>query len=199
MTRSPPSRRPRPPAIRNSRDAGEPSDADDLLELFAVIGGAEVRRMFGGRGVFRDGLMFALQARGEVYLKVDPAFAERLAGLGATPFEYVGATRMVTLPYWTLPDAARDDDDLRGDLLRQSLAVAHAAAARKGPKRTGRVGKTGARTIPAAADSQSVPPDFNALGLAGPDSVPDATPARARRARSASKPATVPPRRAPRT
>ncbi len=201
-------RAPRTPAstARAAKPAGAPHDggasaSDELLELFAVIGGAEVRRMFGGRGVFRDGLMFALQARGELFLKVDPAFAERMAGLGSSPFHYVSSTREVTLPYWRLPDEALDDDDLRRDLLRQALAVAHAAAARKAPKSSGRAPKTtakatSAKATPAETDARSTPPDFDALGLAEPASAPDAAPARARRA---PKAASVPPRRPPRT
>lgn len=202
-------RAPRTPAstARAAKPAGGSHDggasaSDDLLDLFAVIGGAEVRRMFGGRGVFRDGLMFALQARGELYLKVDPAFAERMAGLGSSPFHYVSSTREVTLPYWRLPDEALDDDDLRRDLLRQALAVAHAAAARKAPKRSGRAPKASAKATTstqarsAETEARSTPPDFDALGLAEPASAPDAAPARARRA---PKPASVPTRRPPRT
>ena len=44
---------------------------DHLAELFAPLGGVVFRRMFGGVGVFRDGLMFALVADDVLYMKAD--------------------------------------------------------------------------------------------------------------------------------
>ena len=46
-------------------------DRDGLEELFAPFAVVSVRRMFGGHGVYADGLCFALEIGGEVYLKVD--------------------------------------------------------------------------------------------------------------------------------
>lgn len=153
---------------RASRPAGASSAASGVVaDMVAVVAGADIRRMFGGHGVFRDGLMFALHARDELYLKVDDAFAARLADLGSTPFHYVSSTREVTLPYWRLPEAALDDEELRQDLLLQALAVAHAAAARKAPKRKGGERKGG--TLPQAPTAAGhAPPDFDALGLGAP-------------------------------
>lgn len=154
-----------------------------VADMVAVVDGAEIRRMFGGHGVFREGLMFALHARDELYLKVDEAFAARLADLGSTPFHYVSATREVTLPYWRLPEAALDDEELRQDLLLQALAVAHAAAARKAPKRKGLAPKNRAPSSPTA---DLPPPDFDALGLGQPGTSETATVPRKRGAKPAA-------------
>ena len=42
-----------------------------LAELFEAFGPVTIRRMFGGHGVFRDGLMFGLVVDDALYLKAD--------------------------------------------------------------------------------------------------------------------------------
>ncbi len=46
-------------------------DAEGLKELFAPFGAVVVKRMFGGKGVYAEELMFAMEMDGEVYLKCD--------------------------------------------------------------------------------------------------------------------------------
>ena len=64
------SRRPAP-SRRRRRRASPAMDAEALKELFSPIGAVAVRRMFGGKGVYADELMFAMAMGGEVYLKCD--------------------------------------------------------------------------------------------------------------------------------
>lgn len=201
MARAPKSR---PSTPIGDTSAGAADGSEHLADLFAVMGGADIRRMFGGRGVFRDGLMFALQVRDDLYLKVDAPFSQRLAELGSSPFQYAGATREVTLPYWRLPDSALDDDDLRRDLLLQALAVAHAAAARKAPRsKAAKSSSTkGRATLQAPGEdlAGSTPPDFDALGLGVPSTPTgsDRQGGRAPRAAGSTKaPKKAPKRRGP--
>ena len=56
---------------------------DDIRELFSAFGPVEVRRLFGGAGIYADGTMLGLVHEGVIYLKADahnaPAFErERL-------------------------------------------------------------------------------------------------------------------------
>jgi DNA transformation protein len=46
-------------------------NAEALRELFRPFGEVVIRRMFGGAGVYADGLCFAIEQDGEVFLKVD--------------------------------------------------------------------------------------------------------------------------------
>ena len=43
-------------------------DAEGIRDVFQAIGPVQIRRMFGGKGIYQDGLMFALEAGGELYL-----------------------------------------------------------------------------------------------------------------------------------
>ena len=61
------------------------------------------RRMFGGHGLYRDGLMFALEAHGMLYLKVDEPSRPAFTAAGCRPFIYDGGGRRVEMSYWSAP------------------------------------------------------------------------------------------------
>ena len=80
----------------------------DLLAPFAAV---SVRRMFGGAGVFRDGLMFALIVADELYLKADAESRPAFEAVGSVPFSYETAKGTHVIGYWSLPPEAEDDPD----------------------------------------------------------------------------------------
>lgn len=86
-------------------------DADGLKELFEPLGPVSVRGMFSGHGVYADGLFFALEIGGEIYLKSNADSAAALAAAGSTPFAYQGRGRLVTTNLWRLVASAYDDPD----------------------------------------------------------------------------------------
>ncbi|MFG1395948.1 TfoX/Sxy family protein [Roseixanthobacter pseudopolyaromaticivorans] len=105
--------------------------ADDIRELFANFGPVDVRRMFGGAGVYADGAMFALEVGGELYLKVDEGFALDLGAGGSVPFSYEAKGRRTIMSYWKVPEAALDDGDDLAALARRALEIARAARLKK--------------------------------------------------------------------
>ncbi len=105
-----------------------------LEELFEPIAGARFKRMFGGLGVFRDDVMFALVARERLYFKTDAETEPRFAAAGSEPFVYGGKGKPIRMSYWTAPDDALDDPELFQDWARLALEASRRAAAAK-PKR----------------------------------------------------------------
>jgi DNA transformation protein len=88
------------------------SFGDLLEELFAPLGGVSIRRMFGGLGVFKEGIMFALVADDVLYMKADEAAQPAFEAEGCGQFVYDGMRgRTVTMPYWRLPDRLYDEPD----------------------------------------------------------------------------------------
>lgn len=103
-----------------------------LEEMLAPLGGVSIRRMFGGLGLFRDGLMFGLVMRGELYLKVAPEGKASFAAEGGTPFSYAGKGARVTViaSYWRAPDRLSDDAEELVSWARRACAAAERAQTR---------------------------------------------------------------------
>lgn len=108
-----------------------------VIELFAGLGPVTIRRMFGGAGVFHEGVMFALLAEDVIYLKADAALRAELASEGCEPFLWTRPSdgRQMDLGYVGLPSAALDDPDEASRWARRALAVALAARAKKPPRK----------------------------------------------------------------
>jgi len=109
---------------------------DFVRELFAGMGPVHVKRMFGGAGVYADGVMFALLAEETIYLKADEALKASLRALGCGPFVWVPESgprkgEHVEMGYWRLPDDALDDPDLAAAWGHKALAVAKAKAKKR--------------------------------------------------------------------
>lgn len=68
--------------------------------------------MFGGAGIYRDGLMFALVADGDGYLKCDEEGLGRFREAGCRPFIYEKDGKSVEMSYRSLPEEAADDPEL---------------------------------------------------------------------------------------
>lgn len=98
-----------------------------LRELLDPLGRINVRAMFGGHGVYCDGVFFALVADGRLYLKVDALTRERFKAAGCAPFVYTGQARPIEMSYWSVPETALDSPDDLEPWARLALA----AAARK--------------------------------------------------------------------
>lgn len=113
---------------------------DFVIELLDGMGPVSIRKMFGGAGVYADGLMFGLIAGDVLHLKVDDALKAELTQEGSGPFVWEPQNgprkgEKVDLGYWRLPEGALDDPDEAVTWARKALAVARAKAAAKAPKR----------------------------------------------------------------
>ena len=65
--------------------------------------------MFGGYGLYYDGLMFGLIADDVLYFKVDDENRQDYIEAGSGPFTYEGKSRPVEMSYYRVPDAWMDD------------------------------------------------------------------------------------------
>jgi DNA transformation protein len=78
----------------------------ELLEDWAPV---SARRMFGGHGLYHEGLMFAIVMDQRLYLKADDVNRSEFEALGLAPFTYAMKGKDVALSYWAAPDAIFDD------------------------------------------------------------------------------------------
>ncbi len=78
-------------------------DAERLRAYFAAFGPVLPRRMFGGYGVFYEGLMIALALDDLLYLKTDAVSRVLFERAGSHPFVYDRGARPVTMSYFSAP------------------------------------------------------------------------------------------------
>ncbi|HEX6980378.1 MAG TPA: TfoX/Sxy family protein [Alphaproteobacteria bacterium] len=103
-----------------------------VLDLLRPLGGVAARRMFGGHGLFRRGLMFALIDDDVLYLKVDDRTRPDFVAVGAAPFTYASRGRTVTMSYYEAPPGLFDDPDEMRAWAQKALAAASRDSIRRG-------------------------------------------------------------------
>lgn len=81
---------------------------DWVLELLAPLGAVAARRMFGGYGLFLDGLMLAIVVDDVVWFKTDSQNRERFVSIGEPPFTYQRNGKPAQLNFYRAPDEAFD-------------------------------------------------------------------------------------------
>ena len=81
---------------------------DYIVELMGGWATVSARKMFGGFGLYRDGLMFALIAEDELFFKTDTDNVAQFERAGCHPFVYTSAARTVQMSYWSAPAASLD-------------------------------------------------------------------------------------------
>ena len=110
-----------------------------LVDRLSPLGDVAARRMFGGHGVFLDGLMFGLVAGDTLYLKVDDGNRDGYVAEGLEPFKPF-EDRPTTMSYFPLPDAVFEDPDDFEVWAREAYAAAlrgrHQSGSRKSKSTT---------------------------------------------------------------
>jgi DNA transformation protein len=101
-------------------------DADSLQDLFQAVGPVTIKRMFGGKGIYVDGMIIAIDLRDEVRLKGDAEAAALYEAAGCRQWTYTHKTskKPVSMPYWTIPEEAFDDPDEAAKWARVALGAA---------------------------------------------------------------------------
>ena len=113
----------------------EPDFARRIEAALLSLGPVRAKRMFGGHGIFLEGLMFALIADNRLYLKVDGETKAQFEEAGAEPFVYEGKTRPVEMSYWSLPVDPDADREAFLAWADRALAAARRARSSKKPKK----------------------------------------------------------------
>ena len=72
----------------------------DLLRRWAPVA---ARRMFGGYGLFRGGIMFGLVSDETLFFKTDAGNRDQYEAAGMAPFRYMRAGKSVALSFHAVP------------------------------------------------------------------------------------------------
>ena len=84
---------------------------EHLRELLDPVDGVTFKRMFGGYGIFRHGLMFALIDDDTLYFKVDEQNKGEFTARELGPFVYMKADKPMPMSYYRAPEETLDNSD----------------------------------------------------------------------------------------
>lgn len=120
--------------------------ADQVVEQMVLFAPVQAKPMFGGHGVYRDGLMFALIADEQLYFKADDQTQAVFEREGLMPFTYESKGKRATLRYHHAPSEVFDDPERMAwwARLAYDCAVRNRPAARKAAKLRGQEAPKGA-------------------------------------------------------
>ncbi|MFN3616403.1 MAG: TfoX/Sxy family DNA transformation protein [Aquabacterium sp.] len=144
-----------------SRSLARAALAQHMVDLMRAFGSVQARAMFGGHGLYRDGLMFALLLDERLYLKVDDDNQAAFDAHGLRPFTYVTKDgKTGRLRYHEAPPEVFEDPQVMAHWAR----VAYEAAVRAGAKaakksaRAAAIGRAPAATQDSAKKDAAPPP-----------------------------------------
>jgi DNA transformation protein and related proteins len=106
-----------------------------VLEMMQPAGRASARAMFGGHGVYVDGLIVGIIVDDVLYLKTDTETRATFIAQQLEPFCYAAKTgELHVTSYYRPPDEALESPDAMREWLRLALSAALRSANRKKPK-----------------------------------------------------------------
>ena len=115
---------------------------DHVLDLLSHIDGISARTMFGGFGLYKGRVMFALIADDVLFYKVGASNRADYEDAGSKPFTYEGKNKPIQMSYWQVPeDVLEDSEDLRDWTMNAYDAALKAKSRQQRRKRVNRRSK----------------------------------------------------------
>ncbi len=106
--------------------------------IFASLGKITTRKMFGGGGIYCDGLIFAICDGSKFYMKGDSENLSDFESAGLGPFYYSsGSGEMIAMKYYEMPENAVYDPAVAtkwGKLGIEAQSRAQLNSAKKKPR-----------------------------------------------------------------
>lgn len=101
-------------------------DNDAIHDLFSGLGPVTIKRMFGGKGIYFDGSIIALElSDGSLLLKADDISAAAFKTAGSKRWSYARkGKKPVDMPYWSVPEEAYDDPDIMTEWAKRAYEAA---------------------------------------------------------------------------
>ena len=108
---------------------------DYVLDLLVDVEGVSSRGMFGGFGLYKGGVKFALIADDVLYYKVGPDNQEDFESADSEPFTYSGKNKPIKMSYWRVPEDVLEDTDELAHWTHKAYGAALKADSQKKKKK----------------------------------------------------------------
>jgi DNA transformation protein len=112
---------------------------DYVIDQLVGLGPVKSKRMFGGAGLYLDGVFFGLVADDVLYFKVGDTNKSDYVAAGSGPFKPFG-NDSYEMSYYEVPGDVLEDPDLAKEWAAKALLVARQKKPAQG-KKTGARGK----------------------------------------------------------
>jgi DNA transformation protein len=100
------------------------ADPHRFDDLFATFGRIELRRMFGGEGIYARGEILGIVMADRIYFKTDDATRGAYIAEGCKPFAYrAQGKNRESNSYYAIPERLYDDPDELAAWAAKALAV----------------------------------------------------------------------------
>lgn len=87
--------------------------------------------MFGGYGIYKDGIIAGIIIQDELYFKADPESAKDYDALGSKPFTYDANGKTIKMSYWQVPPDIMENDKVLGAWLEHAWQISLKAKSQK--------------------------------------------------------------------
>ena len=95
-----------------------------VVESLQPLGPVTAKRMFGGHGIYLNGVMFALIAYETLYFKVDDGNRSAYEAAGLEPFTSTDTGKPIRMPYPEAPSEGFHDPEVLCAWARDAYAAA---------------------------------------------------------------------------
>jgi len=113
--------------------SAEGAFVDYIVDLMQSIGPVNAKRMFGGHGIFLEGLMFGLVADSVLYLKADDTSSKDFTDMDLGAFTYIKQGKATKLSYYQCPEEALESAEEMNIWANKAYVSAIRKASEKSP------------------------------------------------------------------
>ena len=101
---------------------------DYILDILSPLENINARKMFGGYGIYKNAIFFALIIDDVLYFKVGNANLPDYKAKNSTPFSYTSKNgKSVAMSYWEVPPDILENHNELARWVEKSVAVAQSA------------------------------------------------------------------------
>lgn len=104
------------------------------VDLIQSIGPVVAKSMFGGHGIFLNGVMFGLVADSVLYFKADKELGNRFVSMGLEAFTYNKKGKLIKMSYYQAPEEALENTEEMSKWANKAYGAALKAKGKKQKK-----------------------------------------------------------------
>ena len=94
-----------------------------IYDLLGSISGITSRAMFGGYGIYKNGIIFGIIIDDILYLKVDVTNQKEYEKYGSSPFSYRNKGKEIKMSYWEVPEEILENREKITDWAEESYRI----------------------------------------------------------------------------